>query len=147
MKTAKLYVDSSILVKGYVREADSSQAIEILEIAGFPLLFSHFHQIEIPNAIRLKRFRAEITLAEEEAAIEDFRSDIKAGRLARLEYDLGRVFHRAEELSSIHSAVIGTRSLDLLHVATALEVGCSAFASFDARQRKLADISGLKVLP
>jgi len=144
---AETYVDTGILVKGYVNESDSLEAIAILEEVGFPLLFSHIHEIEIPNAIRLKRFRSEISKQEEEAAIRDFRTDIKEGRLIKPDYDLAQVFHRAEELSSLHSGEIGTRSLDVMHVAAALEAGCTTFSSFDARQRKLACLSGLKVLP
>jgi len=141
------YVDTGIIVKGYVRESNSPNAIAILEQAGFPLLLSHFHEIEIPNAIRLKRFRLEISKQEEEVAIRDFLADIKAGRLIKPDYDLAQVFRRAEELSSLHSGQIGTRSLDLLHVAAALDARCSVFSSFDARQRKLAGLCGLTVLP
>jgi predicted nucleic acid-binding protein len=114
---------------------------------GDPLIFSHVHAIEIPNAIRLKRFRKEITKAEEAAAIRMFRADIDAGRLAKPAYDLGEVFIRAERLSAKHSGNIGTRSLDVLHVAAALECRCTGFASFDERQRKIASLAGLMVTP
>lgn len=39
----------------------------------------------------------------------------------------------------------GTRSLDILHVATALVLGCQTFHTFDTRQGKLARAAGLKV--
>jgi predicted nucleic acid-binding protein len=39
------------------------------------------------------------------------------------------------------------RSLDLLHVATALEIGAMEFLSFDDRQRRTARAEGLNVLP
>jgi len=145
--SGKTYIDTGILVKGYVKEVNSLEAIAILETAGTPLLFSHIHELEIPNAIRLKRFRGEITKDEEAAAIRDFREDIKTGRLERPDYDLAEVFRRAEKLSAKHSGDLGTRSLDLLHVAAALEADCTAFASFDERQRKCAAFSGLKVTP
>jgi len=145
--SGKTYIDTGILVKGYVKEADSLEAIAILEAAGFPLLFSHIHEIEIPNAIRLKRFRGEIAKDDEAAAIGDFRDDITAGRLVKADYDLAEVFRRAEKLSSKHSGDIGTRSFDLLHVAAALEAGCVVFASFDERQRKCAALAGLKLTP
>ena len=141
------YIDTSILVKAFVLEPDSPAALEILEAAGEPHAFSHLHEIEIPNAIRLKRFRGEITRAQETAAIRAFQADVDAGRMQRLVYDLGEVFIRAEQLSARHSGASGTRSLDLLHVAAALEAGCSAFASFDGRQRKCAAHAGMKVIP
>jgi len=141
------YVDTSIFVKSFVMESDSPAALEILEAAGEPHAFFHLHEIEIPNAIRLKRFRGEITRAQESAAIRAFQADVDAGRMERPDYDIREVFIRAEQLSARHSGDIGTRSLDLLHVAAALEAGCSAFASFDERQRKCAALAGMKVIP
>ena len=46
-----------------------------------------------------------------------------------------------------HSGATGTRSLDLWHVAAALESGCTAFASYDARQRKVAAGCALNLVP
>lgn len=142
-----VYIDTGILVKSYIFEEDSPEAIAIIEAAGDPLIFSHIHAIEIPNAIRLKRFRGEITKAQEAAAIRVFRSDIDAGRLARPDYDLAEVFREAEQISSKYSGQVGSRNLDVLHVAAALQCGCNGLASFDERQRKIAVLAGLNVVP
>ena len=141
------YADTGVMVKGYVLESDSEAAVGILESLGEPLLYSHLHTIEIPNAIRLKRFRGEITKAQEIAANRAFLSDIESGVLTPCDYDLGEVFLLAERLSTKHSAIIGSRSLDLLHVAAALEAKATHFASLDTRQRKIASLNGLKILP
>ncbi len=142
-----VYIDSGIIVKSYVFETDSPEAVAIIEAAGDPLIFSHVHAVEIPNAIRLKRFRKEITMAQEAVAIRMFRADVDTGRLAKPAYDLAEVFIRAEWLSARYSGNIGTRSLDILHVAAALECHCSGLASFDERQRKIATLAGLTVNP
>ena len=141
------YADTGVMVKGYVLEADSEAAVRILDSLGEHLLFSHLHTIEIPNAIRLKRFRGEITKAQETAANRAFLSDIDSGLLTPCEYDLGEVFLLAERLSAKHSGTLGSRSLDLLHVAAAIEAGATHFASLDARQRKVASLNRLKLLP
>ena len=141
------YADTGVMVKGYVLESDSEAAIRIIESLGDHLLYSHLHSIEIPNAIRLKRFRGEITKAQENAANRAFLSDIESGILTPCDYDLTEVFLLAERLSAKHSALIGSRSLDLLHVAAALEAGATHFASLDNRQRKIASLNGLKLLP
>jgi predicted nucleic acid-binding protein len=141
------YADTGVMVKVYVLESDSEVAIRILESLGHHLLYSHFHIIEIPNAIRLKRFRGEITKSQEIAANRAFLSDIESGLLVPCDYDLGEVFLLAERLSAKHSAIIGSRSLDLLHVAAALEAGATHFTSLDTRQRKIASLNGLKILP
>lgn len=142
-----VYVDSGIFVKSYIAEFNSSEAEALLRKLGTPFSFSHFHEIEIPNAIRLKRFRGEITRAQEKAALQAFATDVAVGRFARPVYDLGAVFLLAEQLSARHSGDIGSRSLDLLHIAAAMEAGCQTFASYDVRQRKVAALSGLKVVP
>lgn len=141
------YIDTALFVKAFVLEVDSAEAITLLERIGEPFAYSHLHGIEVPNAIRLKRFRGEITRAQEAAAIRMFRADVDAGRFERIPYDLAAVFIRAEELSARFSGVMGTRSLDLWHVAAALEAGCQAFASYDSRQRKAAAECGLALIP
>jgi predicted nucleic acid-binding protein len=51
----------------------------------------------------------------------------------------------AERLSAAHSEKLGTRSLDILHVASALVLGSVSFLTFDRRQAALARVAGLKV--
>ena len=141
------YIDTALFVKLYVLEANSIETIQIVEVIGEPFAYSHLHDLEIQNAIRLKRFRGEITKAQESAAIRAFLSDVDAGRFERITCDLGDVFLRAEQLSAKYSGDTGSRSLDLWHVAAALETGCSTFASYDARQREVAALCGLDVIP
>ena len=145
--TALTYIDASILVKSYVKESDSPEAVALIEAAGLPILFTHLHEIEVPNAIRLKRFRGELTKAQETIALHRLQEDLHSGRLVRPDYELSSVFYRAETLSGKHSAALGTRSLDLLHIAAALESGCKTFASFDERQRTCAAHCGLTLIP
>ena len=47
---------------------------------------------------------------------------------------------------SLHSMKIGTRTLDVMHVACACEIQADAFISFDERQRALAKRAELTVL-
>ena len=141
------YIDTALFVKAFVMEADSPGTICLLEQIGEPFAYSHLHELEIPNAIRLKRLRGEITKTQETAALRAFHADVDAGRFERIAYDLAAVFIGAERLSAKCSAMIGSRSLDLWHVAAALETGCDTFVSYDSRQRKAAELSGLHVLP
>lgn len=57
------------------------------------------------------------------------------------------LFAKTLELADRHSARLGTRSLDLMHVAAALLLNAGTFLSFDEPQRKAAKAEGLKVLP
>jgi predicted nucleic acid-binding protein len=56
--------------------------------------------------------------------------------------------HRAatERLSARYSEKLGTRSLDILHVAGAVVLGATSFLTFDRRQATLARASGLKAV-
>jgi len=56
-------------------------------------------------------------------------------------------FRLATRFSERHSAAIGARSLDILHVAAARAVRAVEFVSFDSRQRTLAVAVRLRVAP
>ena len=57
------------------------------------------------------------------------------------------MWNLTEALSDQHTPTLGTRMLDVLHVAIALLLKPEAFYSFDERQRRLAQANGLRVLP
>jgi len=54
-------------------------------------------------------------------------------------------FARATEIARAYVARTGTRTLDTLHVAAALELKAERFWTFDDRQAKLAKAVGLKL--
>jgi len=141
------YIDTALFVKAFIFEVDSPETIRLLEDIGEPFAYSHLHELEIPNAIRLKYSRGEIKKTQANGCIRAFQADVDAGRFKRLKYDLGAVFIRAEALSGKCTGKLGTRSLDLWHVAAALEAHCTTFVSYDSRQRKAAEMAGLEVLP
>lgn len=58
--------------------------------------------------------------------------------------DLLAVLFTGERISKARTFVGGHRSFDLLHVATALELGAKAFLSFDSNQIRLASAEGLE---
>ena len=142
-----IYFDTGLLVKALCPEPGMAMAHEIIRGCKPPLPFTDLHALETRNAVRLKRFRNELTDAEVEWVLGTLAEDLESGLLAKPPLDLPSVFHRAEQLSRRHAAVTGARSLDILHVAAALELGATAFASLDERQRALARKAGLKLLP
>ena len=40
---------------------------------------------------------------------------------------------------------LGCRTLDILHVACAIEIAATRFMTFDQRQQKLATLAGLRI--
>jgi predicted nucleic acid-binding protein len=69
-------------------------------------------------------------------------ADSAAGVLTPVELTLADLTSEAERLSALHSETFGTRSLDILHVASALVLGLSTFLTFDRRQCTLAEVAG-----
>ena len=58
-----------------------------------------------------------------------------------------QTYAKALELSDGYTVSLATRSLDLVHVATALVISARIFYSFDERQRQAASAEGLGVKP
>ena len=59
----------------------------------------------------------------------------------------GSAYERAILLSRQHTRVLGTRGMDVIHVAIALELKATDFFTFDKDQAKLAKRAGLAVRP
>jgi len=55
----------------------------------------------------------------------------------------GQLARLAESLALRHTSKLGSRSLDLFHVAIAKALGSDSFGTFDRRQANLASQSGL----
>lgn len=143
----RTYYDTSFVLKTYIQEANTPEALAILRANSDAIPLSHVLELELRTAMRNQHGRGEITAGELRAALHTLESDLAKGVLARPEYDLEAVYLRAEKLSAKHAAATHCRSADILHVASALEAGCAAFCSFDERQRKVADLAGLKLVP
>lgn len=139
----KSYFDSSALVKVYVTEEHSAAARREVQAAGqVPLTW--LHTLEIGNALRVLSGRGLLAGAEAAALLDHFEDDRQAGRLAAVAVDWPKIFHESVQLSRRYAAKHLCRSLDLLHVAAAVELGCSRFISADARQLAVARGAGLK---
>ena len=141
------YFDSAVIAKLYVQESNSAEAVRLVSTDTAPCALTHWQEIEVRNALRLKFFRREITADELRASLAAFDEDIAAGRWQRPDYALAEVHERAAQLSARHAAEIGCRTLDIYHVAAALIIGTPEFVSLDDRQRELAKREGLKVKP
>ncbi len=140
-----VYVDTSVLVKLYIKEEYSRDTSNWIRENNEALPLTSFHELELINAIHLKQFRAEITLAETRLILSRFEEHEKSGIYYRPQLDWSAVFIHAIELSKKHSAGIGSRSLDILHVASALSINADRLLTLDDRQTRLAELAGLKI--
>jgi predicted nucleic acid-binding protein len=149
MRTAKtaelIYVDPSALRSLYVHDARSRALSRWRARHPGPLPITHHAQAELFNAFALGAFRGDLSTSEVAAAVADYDSDVTAGRLVRADLSFRLTFDRAAALSLAYSPRLGTRALDVLHVASALELACRSFVTYDARQTALAQAVGLRV--
>ena len=141
------YFDSGVIVKLYVQEANSADAIRLVSGYVAPYALTSWQALEVRNAIRLKAFRREITPTEMTQSIAALEQDTAAGRWVQPGYTVADVEQKAEELSASHAATLGCRTLDIIHVAAALVIAVKEFVTFDHRQAALAKSAGLPVKP
>ena len=144
---ADAYADSSFLVSLHRADSFHDAAHAFMGKAGLSLAFTPLHRIEVRNALRNAVAGGDMKSAERGLAFRQIEEDLRDGLLIHTPVNWTDVFRRGDELSETHSAAHGQRTMDLLHVAAALECGATTFLSFDARQRKLAKAAGLKVKP
>ena len=78
--------------------------------------------------------------------MKDLAEDIDEGRLALTDLLWRQALDRSAVLSQAQTQKLGTRALDVLHVASANVLGCRRFVTYDERQAKLAHAVGLRVL-
>ena len=141
-----VYLDSSAIVKLYVPEAETPAVAAYVRRLKEPLPFSHLHEIEVKNALRLKVFRKEALSRPVAKSIRTIDKDVGLQILKRPELKWVDVFREAEELSKRFSSRSGSRSLDLLHVASCLLIPSRDFLTFDDRQATLAKKAGLHIV-
>jgi hypothetical protein len=141
------YADSSFLASCDVVDAHTAQTKVILARIHTPLVFTALHALEVRNAFQLGVFRGLLSVAEATGAWANLQTDLRRGRLVRMIVKWPVVFRVAARLSERHSMTTGTRSLDILHVASARTLRSAQFLSFDARQLALAATVGLKAAP
>lgn len=150
----KPYADSNFFARFYLVLPDSRLATSLLEAArrqmASPLPISWLHRLEVVNALQLQVFAGRIhgqpRITPEQAAIAQasFREDIGRSDFMRATQLLHeRLANRFEDISIRHTARHGFRTYDIIHVASALLLGCDTFWSFDAKACRLAKFEGL----
>lgn len=139
------YADTGFLCSLYAPDAHTKRAVARMKRQRLPLSVIWLHRLEFLNALRLRVFRGEITPVQRDASLNAMLADLASGVLAHAAPPLADLTTEAERLSALHSETLGTRSLDILHVAATLVLGLPEFLSFDNRQCALAKAAGLRV--
>lgn len=141
----KAYADTGFVVSLYKAETTSAAAAAIMSRLQPPIALSQLGELELHNAFQLSIFRGEIDAAAATQKQQLFAEDLAKGVFMILPIPAATLYQKAIGLAQRHSATLGTRSLDLMHVAAALILKTDLFLSFDERQRKAAEVEGLNI--
>lgn len=141
------FADTSFIASLYLKESTSAQARAAVQAAPVTLPLTPLGTLELRNAFNRAVQRQRITLAQRDALWQDVEADLASGFLVPTPVACDELHKRARQLSDRYTPTLGTRSLDLLHVAAALILEAREFLSLDDRQRKAAASEGLKVKP
>jgi predicted nucleic acid-binding protein len=137
------YADTSFIASLYVLDENSPSAAEKMARAQLPVVISALVEFEFTNAVSLRVFRHEISRSLAKASHATFARDIQDG-VFLVQPITSSIFDRAKQIAKTQTPVLGTRSLDVLHVAAALVLRADRFWTFDRHQRKLAATEGFK---
>ena len=139
-----MYLDSAIIVKVLVREADSAWFNR--KLSGHSFETSELARTEVCSALLAKERAADITQRERVTATENFFLMIE-NELIRL-FPLNRtVLERARAIQLACHPHVPLRSLDALHVATCDLNRCSTMAATDRRIRAACKQLGINLIP
>lgn len=141
------FADTGFIASLYLKENTSARARAAVQAAAVPLPLTPLALLELRNAFNLAVRWQRITTAERDALWRDVEADIAGGFLVATPVASADLHAKARELSDRYTPTVGTRSLDLLHVAAALLLDTKRFFSFDERQRQAALAEGLEVKP
>ena len=143
----KSYADTGFLVSLYLNEATTAAANAAVRTVRQPLPLIPLGFLELRNALYLAVLRKQISEATRAAAWKRVELDLKNG--IYIEAPIGQLdlHEKAAQLTQKYTAIFGTRTLDLLHIAAAILLGAGQFLSFDERQRQAAKREGLKLRP
>ena len=139
------YADTGFLCSLYAPDVHTDRAVARMKRQALPLPLTWLHHVEFRHALRLRVFRGEITPSQRDASLNALLADVAGGVFAGAAPPLAEILTEAERLSAVHTEKLGTRSLDILHVSSALVLGFSVFLTFDRRQIALAKATGLSV--
>jgi predicted nucleic acid-binding protein len=128
-----IYVDPSALLKLYLHQPESAAMSAWRAKAKGALALTHHGRVEVVNGICLAAHRRDITAEALADTLASFDEDVSGGFYRQADLLWRATLNRAAELSRSFSARLGTRSLDVLHVASALELELTLFVTPDKR--------------
>lgn len=147
----RTYLDSCFLVRIYLTLPSSAEADAKVALLDSRPVITALTELETINAFERYVFEtgkgSAFRFTRESIAVAQatFRDDLAAGDVYEfVPLELTLLRRPFETLSLRHTAHHGFRTYDLLHVASAIALGCGRFWSFDGKALSLAQLEGLE---
>ena len=143
------YWDTSALLKLYVHEADSGFFVNLLRESESPVCTSSLTSIELLCAANRKEHARDLRPGEAAKAADRFLADSKDGNFVHVPCGNEIILRTRHIVQAAfkQSRPIMIRSLDAIHVASALAAGAQTLVTTDRRLRAVAESAGLTVFP
>ncbi len=137
--------DTGFLFSLYGNDSFTNRAKVIANQQSQSLAISSFNEFELSNSIRFAMCRGFLPTERGMTMFSNIEADRQAGGFIIAPVSLAATLTEARRLSATHTLTGGHRAMDILHVATALQLEASLFLTFDDHQRTLAQAEGLEV--
>jgi predicted nucleic acid-binding protein len=151
----RVYADTNFFTNVWATLMHSEEAQSLLTVLlneREQLPVTWLVRVEFTNALQRLVYESRhgtqsVHLSPEAALLAraQFEDEMQAGDLLKRQAMNGEELENAfDTLAFRHTARHGFRTYDILHVASALLLGCDTFWSFDTKARKLAELEGLR---
>lgn len=143
-----IYWDTSCVLKLYTPEPDSPAYLELVRESTEPLLSSEILSAELYCALCQKELRGDIKPGATERVYKKFLSDCEAGRwvLIPVGTDVINQATQAARACYQHRPPVPLRTVDGLHLGTALLADVTQLVTADRRMRAAAGVLGLELI-
>jgi predicted nucleic acid-binding protein len=143
----KLYADTSWWL-GYKcrRDTHHSVALSLFDLDPEGEVFwTPWQRVEVFNSFCQAERAGLLDDGESRRLIRALEQEVRIGYWPHVEFDWVDAVRTAGELRAEHSLKLPVRSMDLFHIAIAIEVGADALVSFDKDQITFARAAGLEI--
>jgi len=147
------FADTSVICALLHEQSTTAESEALFAELKSPITISTLVAFEFRQSSRLQNFRFSADRTQGWSAREtgrmlaQFDANIAAGAFVHGAVNWPEVHALAEQYSHSHTLKRGHRTLDVLHVATAVHLRAKLFCTVDRLQSELARAVGLKVRP
>jgi len=142
-----MYWDTSAVVKLYAREQDSGYFLNLIAGTDEQVVTSAIASMELFCALERKERSGDIKPGGAGTAFDQFLNDIRRGRIIEIPYGHYVIQEARKLIEPVSRRRILIRTLDRIHIASAVAVKATWVVATDSRLRQVASLANLKLFP